>query len=215
MDARLRAIAADTKGFMPDAEGLALYECARTVAADGPLLEIGSYCGKSSVYLGAAARETDRLVYSIDHHRGSEEHQPGEGYSDPDLYDVDADAVDSLPCFRRTLGVTGLEDVVVAIVGRSERIAAYWRTPLALVFIDGGHSAAAVHADFDGWSPKIVHDGLLVIHDVFEDPREGGRPPFEIYERALSSGEFEEVGGTGSLRALQRIRDPLVDPDAP
>lgn len=215
MDARLRAIAADTKGFMPEAEGLALYEYARTVVLESPFLEIGGYCGKSSVYLGAAALEMDRLVYSIDHHRGSEEHQPGEGYFDPDLYDDDAGAVDSLPCIRATLRAAKLEDVVVPIVGRSERISTHWSTPLALVFIDGGHSAGAVHADFEGWSPKIVLGGLLAIHDVFPDPRDGGRPPFEVYERALGSGEFEEVSAMGSLRALQRVRNPLVDADPP
>lgn len=186
---------------MPEPEGLALHEAA-LAAPPGRLLEVGSYCGKSAIYLGAAARERGCLLFSIDHHRGSEEHQPGEQYHDPRHLDGEG-RFDTLPCFRRTIAAAGLEDVVVAVVGDSPALAAAWPGELALVFLDGGHSQAAAEADYEGWAPRLIAGGLLAIHDVFPDRSQGGRPPFVIYERALTEG-FEEISATGSLRILRR-----------
>jgi predicted O-methyltransferase YrrM len=205
MDPVLLEAARAAPGFMPDDEGIALFEAAFAAAEIGPLIEIGSYCGKSTIYLGAAARETGQVVYTIDHHRGSEENQPGEQYFD--LRFVDAEGrVDTLPTFRATIEHAGLQETVVGIVGLSEIVASKWATPLGLVFIDGGHSAKAAHVDYDGWTPHLLPGGLLAIHDVFPDPADGGRPPFEIYERALESGRFEDVSATGSLRVLRATR---------
>jgi predicted O-methyltransferase YrrM len=198
----LRAAAEAAKGFMPPAEGLALYEAALCAPA-GPLLEIGSYCGKSALYLGAAALERGSVLYSVDHHRGSEEHQPGEEYHDPELLDGDG-RFDTFPAFRRTIEDAGLTGVVVAVVASSPVVAGAWATPLAMAFVDGGHSQAAADADLEGWAPHVAPGGLLAIHDVFEDPAEGGRPPFVIYRRAIDSGGFSEIARTGSLRVLER-----------
>ena len=206
MDEALCSAARAARGFMPENEGLALYEAARRATEVGPLLEIGSYCGKSAIYLGAAARVGHTILFSIDHHRGSEEHQPGEEYHDEHLVDGDG-RIDTLPEFRRTIAGSGLEDVVVGIVGRSALIARWWRTPLGMVFIDGGHSRAAADADYEGWARWVARGGLLAIHDVFEDPRDGGRPPFEIFQRALASKAFVEAERTGSLRVLERVGD--------
>lgn len=193
------------KGFLDPAEGRALHDAVLECAGRGPCLEIGAYCGKSAVYLGAACRAAGGVLYSLDHHRGSEENQPGWEYHDASLWDAEAGALDTLPSFRRTIRAAGLEDVVVALVGRSPVIAAAWTTPLALVFIDGGHTREAALADWRGWSPKVMPGGLLAIHDVFPDPADGGRPPFEIYELALASGLFEEVQAVKSLRILRRL----------
>jgi predicted O-methyltransferase YrrM len=202
VNAELRAAAEAAVGFMPSGEGLALYDAALR-ATQGPLLEIGSYCGKSALYLGAAARERGTVLYSIDHHRGSEEHQPGQEYHDPALVDGTR-RVDTFPVFRRTIEEAGLTDVVVPLVAPSAVVARGWATPLALVFVDGGHSQAAADADFAGWAPHVAPGGYLAIHDVFEDPAEGGRPPYVIYRRAIDSGAFTEVSRTGSLRVLER-----------
>ena len=202
MNPALRAAAEAAIGFMPPDEGLALYEAA-LAAPPGPLLEIGSYCGKSALYLGAAAREREGVLYSIDHHRGSEEHQPGESYHDPALVDAGG-RVDTFPVFRKTIEDAGLTDVVVPLVAPSVVVARGWATPLSFVFVDGGHSQAAAEADFAGWAPHVVTRGLLAIHDVFEDPAEGGRPPYVIYRRAIDSGAFTEVSRAGSLRVLGR-----------
>jgi MMP 1-O-methyltransferase len=204
MRAELRRAAQAADGFMPDAEGAALFDAAAAYAARGPVLEIGSYCGKSTIYLAAAAQAAGQLVITVDHHRGSEEHQPGWEYHDPGLLDAATGRLDTLPRLRATLAAAGLEDHVVVVVGRSADVAGLWRTPLGMLFIDGGHTEQAAVADYEGWAPKIAPGGVLAIHDVFPDPADGGRPPYLIYTRALKSGAFTEVGVTGSLRLLER-----------
>jgi predicted O-methyltransferase YrrM len=208
MDPELRKLAEDARGFMPPDEGLALYDAAVAVAVDGPLLEVGSYCGKSSVYLGAAARERGRLLFALDHHRGSEENQPGWEWHEPDLVDPAVGLMDTLPWFRRTVYEAGLESTVVAVVGQSPAVARAWATPLAFLFVDGGHGEEPARLDYELWTPHVLPGGLLAIHDVFPDPADGGRPPYEqIYLPALASGRFREVGATGSLRVLGRVAD--------
>lgn len=205
MHGRRLDLARETRGFMPEDEGLALRDAALG-ASDGTWVEIGSYCGKSAIYLGDAALVRGALLFSIDHHRGSEEHQAGEEWHDPLLVDRDG-RLDTLPHFMATIVRAGLENVVVATVGRSRAIASAWRSPLSLVFIDGGHSEDAAIADYHGWSQHLVPGGLLAIHDVFPDPKDGGRPPFLIYRRALDSRNFQEVSSCGSLRVLERVAD--------
>jgi predicted O-methyltransferase YrrM len=204
LDPALRHAAEEATGFMPPAEGLALFEAAAAYAGRGPVLEIGSYCGKSTIYLAAAARAAGQLVVTVDHHRGSEEHQPGWEYHDPGLVDPRTGRLDTLPALRATLAAAGLEDHVVVVVGRSADVARIWRTPLGLVFIDGGHTEQAAITDYQGWAPWVTPGGVLAIHDVFPDPADGGRAPFLIYQRALASGGFTEVRAEGSLRLLER-----------
>lgn len=189
------------RGFMPEDEGLALHRHAGSCPVGGPFLEVGSYCGKSAIYLGAAARDSGRLLFALDHHRGSEENQKGWEWHEPDLVDPNVGLMDTLPTFRSTVHSAGLESTVVALVGDSPSIASVWETPLALLFIDGGHGVEPAHRDYEGWTPKLRSGGTLLIHDVFPDPADGGRPPYEIYLRALDDG-FQEIDATGSLRAL-------------
>ena len=200
------AIAA--RGFMPPDEGLALYgaACEACLRAPGaPLLEIGSYCGKSALYLGSAAQEHGVVLFALDHHRGSEENQAGWEWHEPDLVDPAVGRMDTLPLFRRNIHDAGLESSVVALVADSPTAGRFWTTPLAMLFIDGGHGAEPAHRDYELWTPHVAPGGLLAIHDVFPDPADGGRPPYEIYCRALESGNFTDVSATGSLRVLQRV----------
>ncbi|WP_046469967.1 class I SAM-dependent methyltransferase [Allosalinactinospora lopnorensis] len=201
----LRAAEA-AKGFMPTDEGFALYEAALGYAGLGPILEIGTYCGKSTVFLGAAARQAGGTVVTVDHHHGSEEHQEGWEYHDPTMVNPATGRLDTLGGFRETMAAAGLEDDVIAIVGRSADVARLWNTPLGMLFVDGGHTEQAAQADYAGWSPHVRPGGALVIHDVFPDPADGGRPPYNIYRRALDTGEFTEVRAVGSMRVLERRR---------
>ncbi len=205
MDSRLRELAEAARGFMPPEEGIALHEAAATVVADGPFLEIGSYCGKSGVYIGAAAKPRGRVLFALDHHRGSEENQAGWEWHEPDLVDPAIDKMDTLPIFRRTIHDAGLEGTVVALVGDSPTVGSAWATPLALLFIDGGHGHDPAHRDYEIWVPHVVIGGRLLIHDVFPNPADGGRPPYEIYRRAMDSEAFRELAAVGSLRVLERI----------
>jgi MMP 1-O-methyltransferase len=206
LEDHLREVARAAIGFMPDDEGMALYRAGLMGADVGPLLEVGSYCGKSGVYLGAAAQERKSVLFTVDHHRGSEENQAGWEHHDSQLVDPKSGRMDTLPFFRRTISEAGLEDTVIAIVGPSPVVGTYWSTPLGLVFIDGGHGSEPAHRDYETWAPKVAPGGLLAIHDVFPDPAQGGRPPYEIYTRALESGLFDDVGEArcGSLWVLRR-----------
>ncbi|WP_433920818.1 class I SAM-dependent methyltransferase [Streptomyces canus] len=197
------------KGFMPLGEGLALHEAALDAGRLGlPLLEVGTYCGRSAILLADAAREAGVTALTVDHHRGSEEQQPGWEYHDPETVDAELGLMDTLPPFRRTLHRAGLEEHVVALVGRSPQIAKVWGSPLGLVFIDGGHTDEHANADYEGWVPHVAEGGLLVIHDVFPEPEDEftGQAPYRVYLRALASGAFTEVSATDSLRVLQRVR---------
>jgi MMP 1-O-methyltransferase len=194
---------------MPPEEGDALWTAAMEAAGavpDAPMLEIGSYCGRSTVWLGDAAERSGRLLYAVDHHRGSEENQAGWEHHDPDLVDPRVGRMDTLPHFRATIHEAGLEETVVAVVGHAPLIARTWSIPLALLFIDGGHGDEPARLDYEGWAPHVVLGGTLVIHDVFPDPADGGRPPYEqIYRPAIDSGRFRERAVTGSLRVLTRV----------
>jgi predicted O-methyltransferase YrrM len=203
MDPALQAAAEAARGFMPPDEGLALHDAAMACAVPGPMLEIGSYCGKSAIYLGAAAQATGRVLFALDHHRGSEENQPGWEWHEPDLVDPEIGVMDTLPRFRRAVYEAGVEPNVVALVGDSPTVAAVWQTALAFLFIDGGHGREPAHRDYDGWIPHVVPGGTLCIHDVFPNPEDGGRPPYELYLRSLADG-FVPVGTAGSLRVLRR-----------
>jgi len=209
MDQHLRDVASSAVGFMPVDEGDALHRAASEAAVrlpGLPLLEVGSYCGRSTVWLGAAARENHTVVFAVDHHRGSEENQPGWEWHDESLVDPETGLMDTLPHFRRTIARAGLEDVVIAVVGTSPTVAHNWKAPLAFLFIDGGHGVEPARLDFELWTPHVAPGGTLAIHDVFPDPADGGRPPYEqIYLPALASGRFVEESATGSLRVLRRV----------
>ncbi|SEF81858.1 Predicted O-methyltransferase YrrM [Thermomonospora echinospora] len=211
MPADLLRAAQAAKGFMPPAEGRALYETALAYGGRGPMLEIGSYCGKSAIYFGAAAREVGTVLVTVDHHHGSEENQAGWEHHDPSLVDPLTGRMDTLPTFRRTIGAAGLEDQVIAIVGTSRAVAALWHTPLSLLFIDGGHAEDLAQADYEDWARWVMVGGALVIHDVFPDPADGGQAPYHVHQRALASGVFTERRVEGSLRVLERVndRDPV------
>jgi len=208
LDPILRDLALSTKGFMPEDEGDALHAAALaagTSAPDLPWVEVGSYCGRSTIWLGDAACATGATLFAVDHHRGSEENQSGWEHHDPAVVDERIGKMDTLPYFRRAIHDAGLEEYVVVVVGRSPTVARSWSTPLAFLFIDGGHGLEPARADYDGWSPHVTIGGTLAIHDVFPDPADGGRPPYElIYRPAIESGRFQEVGVTGSLRVLRR-----------
>lgn len=211
MPEALRVKARAATGFMPEDEGELLYDAAVDALRRGPGLEVGSYCGKSAIYLGAAARAATSTVFTVDHHRGSEENQVGWDYHDPSLADPEFGRLDTLPTFRRTVADAGLEDEVVAVIGRSTTVSAHWRTPLSLLFVDGGHTDEHAGNDYLGWGRWVAHGGTLVVHDVFPDPADGGQAPYRIYLRALDCG-FRETRVLGSMRVLTRVVGQAGEP---
>ena len=193
------------KGFLDPIEGEALYLYAKQYVRNNPCLEIGSYCGKSSVYLGSAVKENDQKLYSIDHHKGSEEQQPGEEYFDSDLINAEGNGIDTLPFFLETIEKSKLDKFVIPIVSTSEEAYQDFTLNFDMVFIDGGHSEKAAQKDYELWSKRITKGGLLAIHDVFPNPEDGGRPPYNIYKRALESGNFKKLEMIKTLGLLKKV----------
>jgi len=196
----------NVKGFLDEDEGRCLYETALEAASFGPCLEIGSYCGKSTIYLGAACKKRRSILYAVDHHRGSEEQQPGEAYFDADLFDPVSGQIDTFREFRKTVASAGIEDAVVPIVCRSEIAGRHWAAPLSLVFIDGGHALETVRTDYDVWSRTIMAGGYLIMHDIFPNPADGGQAPYEVYRQALASGLFQEINRVKTLGVLRKLK---------
>ncbi len=199
-DIRFEAV----KGFLDVREGRHLYNLAAEAGRLGPCLEIGSYCGKSSLAIGAGCKKNRGILFSIDHHIGSEEQQPGEEYFDPDLFDSRAGLVNTFGTFRDTIRTAGLEDTIVPVVCRSEVVARCWSIPLGLVFIDGGHSFQDVFTDYNSWIRHVMPGGYLVFHDIYKNPEDGGQGPYTVYQYALASGLFSERPMVGTLGILQR-----------
>lgn len=204
MDPRALEVARACKGFLDEDEGIRLYDLARECASIGPIVEIGSYCGKSSVYVGSGAKDGGGRLICVDHHRGNEEQQPGELYHDPDLFDPDAGAMDSLRICRQTIRDAGLEDTASLLVTSSAAASELVTVPLGMVFIDGGHSFEAAQTDYRRWAGKVAHGGILAIHDLFPDPDEGGQAPITIYRQAVASELFDELETTKTLGVLRR-----------
>ncbi len=192
------------KGFMDEDEAMRLFELAKQASKTGPVLEIGSYCGRSASIMGLACKKNNGILYSLDHHNGSEEQQPGEEYFDPELFDDRTGQVNTFPFFRETLKKTDLEDTIIPIVSKSIIVGKMWQTPLSMVFIDGGHSFEAAYNDFLTWSPHLLKNGFLAIHDIFLDPAKGGQAPRQVYEKAMATGEYTILEMTKTLGVLQR-----------
>jgi predicted O-methyltransferase YrrM len=206
IDHNLLEKAGEVKGFLDHQEGMRLFEIASEASRLGPCLEIGSYCGKSTIYLGTGCKKNNGILFSIDHHRGSEEQQPGEEYFDPELFDHRINRIDTFNHFRKTIEMADLEEAVVPLVCRSDIPARTWATPLSLVFIDGGHSYEAAYSDYDSWAGHIMDEGFLLIHDIFADPEKGGQAPYQVYKLAVESGLFRELPQVKTLGILKRIK---------
>jgi predicted O-methyltransferase YrrM len=203
------AVAAATKGFLPDDEAAALRAAALT-AAPGLWLEVGTYCGKSTLHLGTAARAVGAQLATLDHHRGSEENQPGWEWHDASLVDPHTGRLETLPSLRRALWDARLDEVVTAVVGTTQQVARWWTTPLTFLFLDGNHTEEVAQHDYAAFAPHVVPGGLMAVHDVFPDPADGGQPPWHVVCRAVESGAFTEVSVTGSLRVLRREDAPVT-----
>jgi hypothetical protein len=201
--------AARIKGFLDDDEAERLFSLAHAASKIGPCLEIGSYCGKSAIYLGTACKENKSVLFSLDHHTGSEEQQPGQEYFDPDLLDKETGKIDTLHLFRKTIADFELENAVIPVIGRSEIVGRIWQTPLSLIFIDGSHAYESVLNDYKIWSKHLIIGGYLLFHDVFPDPSQGGQAPYLVYRRAAGSEHYEEMPLYKSLGILKRKQQEI------
>jgi len=210
-----KSLSDSVKGFLSEEEGTRLYTLAAEASKMGPCLEIGSYCGKSTLWIGEACREAGSVLFAVDHHRGSEEQQKGEAFFDPELWDDTEEKVDTFKEFRRALDQADLNDTVVPLVSKSTVASKFWSTPLSLVFIDGGHTYEAAYNDYACWARHIVPGGYLLIHDIYDSIDEGGQAPHHVYKMAVASGQYEVVERIGSLGVLRRYPCGSLPADLP
>ena len=197
-----RAVAQASKGFLPYDEGDALRAAALS-AAPGLWLEVGTYCGKSTMFLGSAAQQAGAHLVTLDHHRGSEENQPGWEWHDASLVDPYTGQLETLPCLRHALWDAGLDATVSVVVGSTQQVGRWWSSPVSFLFLDGNHTEQVAQHDYAAFARHVVRGGLLAVHDVFPDPADGGQPPWHVVQRALAEG-YEQVSETGSLRVLRK-----------
>ena len=195
----------DVKGFLSDKEAKKLQELFLNVHHLGAVLEIGTYCGKSTLNFAHVAKKINGLVFTVDHHTGSEEHQLGEEYHDEDLFDKRLNKFNTLPEFLKNIRSSNLGQFIIPVINKSSEASETFSELISMLFIDGGHSSEAAFSDYNSWKDKICSGGLLVIHDVFPNPKDGGRPPFEIYSAAQKSKEFDDLGIYETLGILKKI----------
>ena len=195
----------DVKGFLSDKEAKKLQELFLKVHHLGSVLEIGTYCGKSALNFSEVAKGVNGLIYTIDHHTGSEEHQRGEEYHDSELFDERLKKFNTLPEFLKNLKSKKMAKFIIPIIDKSQNASNFFSEKISLLFIDGGHSFETALRDYNAWKDKICADGFLVIHDVFPNPKDGGRPPYEIYTLARESKEFDDLGIYETLGILKKV----------
>lgn len=201
-------VAASTRGFLPDDEAAALRGAAAAARA-GLWLEIGTYCGKSTVHLGSVAESVGAHLVTVDHHHGSEENQPGWEWHDPTLVDPHTGRLETLPALRHTLHDALLEETVTVVVGTTRQVGGWWTSPIEFLFLDGNHTEPVAQHDYAAFAKHLTMGALLAVHDVFSDPRDGGQPPWHVVQRATGSGAFEQISVHGSLRVLRRTDAPF------
>ncbi len=194
------------KGFMPDDEGLALHAAGLDGAARRARSSRSAPTAASRRSTSAPRRERGGTVlFTVDHHRGSEENQAGWEHHDPSVVDPRTGRMDTLPFFRRTIEDAGLEDVVVAVIGDSPTVAAHWahaaRARCSSTAVTRSTSRSPTTRPGRRTSRRAACSSF---HDVFEDPADGGQAPFEVWTARGAPPAFTPVSTTGSLRVLRR-----------
>ena len=191
-------------------ESQKLMEIAGICAPSGyPGLEIGSYIGSSTVFMGIEFKKYNNVLFSVDTHRGSSEHQKGMDLFMDEYYDEDVGKLDTFREFRKQVDNMGQSDTVIPIVTDSHILAKYWTTPLSMIFIDGDHDGDAPIRDYDDWIGMLVPGGFMILHDVWmndEQRSQKGRRdgPYLAVKKALDSGMFSSFGVEGTLGILRR-----------
>lgn len=159
----------------------------------GPWVEIGSYCGRSTVALGKEAQRHGHVVFAVDPHRGNPEMDAGEACHHPDVW---AREHGSLSVLIDHIRKHGLEGTVVPVVGAGQAFAETGIRP-GFVFIDADHSYAGCKQDFNTWAELLDPSGVLAMHDTTDVG------PGRVRDEALAAG-WHLVEQVESLAILTR-----------
>lgn len=183
----LRLCYEKTEGMISFDEGLTLYSLAKK-AETGCIIEVGSYRGRSSVFLAKGSEAGEGLpVYAVD------PHESFIGVLGGVFGPVDRKA------FYKTMLETGCSEIVSLINLSSDKFAMNWDKPVSVLWIDGDHSYEGVLADFENWSPHLADKASIAFDDA-TDPNLG---PFKLIDELLSSGKFIKVNAVGKVVILE------------
>ena len=179
-------IAERVDGWLSERQGRELFRAALACAGRGAIVEIGSWKGRSTVWLAAAARRAGTIVYAVDRHEASREDPTARTYDD----------------FRRNLTAAGLLDHVRPLVMSSREAERILEGPVGVLFIDGDHSDAGAQEDFTLWLPRLAPGAALLCHDVSTASYSGPRRMFQ--RLVCRSAEFDAVRRVGSMMVARR-----------
>lgn len=158
-------------GWLTDIEGVGLYLAAKHGPGEGSIVEIGSFKGKSTIWLAKGSKRVDReKVYAVDTHLGSPEHRPGGEFASHMPSEGTTELV-----FRQSIRQADVEDWVLPLIMSSDDAFKAWRDPIRLLFIDAEHTYEAVRNDFRNWQQHVVVGGLVAFHDVDRWDRESAK----------------------------------------
>jgi MMP 1-O-methyltransferase len=188
----IKEATAQIGGWLTDAEGEFLYNAARNCQGKGTIVEIGSWKGKSTIWLAKGSKRGCRSsIYCIDPHTGSAEHRKK------------GEELNTLEEFRHNLKEAEVDDIVVPIVKTSRDAALNWNgKPVELLWIDGSHQYEMVKLDFDLWFPLLVDGGLIAFHDTLGWPG----PIKVVKDHIYNSCNFAGAGFIDSLTHARKVR---------
>jgi predicted O-methyltransferase YrrM len=188
---------AGVDGWLSRTEGRLLFRLAKRCRARGAIVEIGSWKGKSTIWLGHGTREgRGQKIHAIDPHCGV-------------IYkDETAEAKPTFADFQRNIAIAGVADMVIPHVDFSESVARTFSEPVEFIFIDGLHDYQSVKNDFETWFPKVMNGGVMAFHDTTGQPG-----PFKLVtENVFRSRHFRKIGFGASIVYAQKVeRNTLID----
>jgi len=178
-------------GFLSIKEGELLYNLAKNVKGKGVIVEIGSYKGKSTVWLARGSKAGNKIkVYAIDPHTGNPEHKKRFG------------KIWTFEEFKKNIKYAKVDDIVIPIVKTSEEAAKNFDKPVELIFIDGNHEYKFVKLDFEMWFPKVVNGGIMAFHDTIGWPG----PKKVVEEFVYKSKKFRNVKFIDSITFGEKVK---------
>jgi predicted O-methyltransferase YrrM len=185
---QVAAIAGQIEGWLSEPQGRALYAAAAACSGRGAIVEIGSWKGRSTVWLAHGAAVAGQKVLAIDPHVGSRE--------DPHERTLDA----FLANLERAGAAASVEPLVMTSAEAVRRIDG----PVELLFVDGDHSPEGARSDADRWLPRVMEGGTVMFHDVATSGYSGPRRVFQ--QRICRSRQFHRIRRVGSMAIAERTR---------
>jgi predicted O-methyltransferase YrrM len=186
----IRKIAGKIGGWLTDKEGELLFNLAKECKGNGVIVEIGSWKGKSTIWLGKGSHQGKKVkIYAIDPHTGSSEHRK------------DVATVWTFDEFRENMKNAQVADVVEPILKTSAKAAEDFNKPIEFIFIDGAHEYEFVKLDFDLWFPKVINNGVIAFHDTTFWPG----PRKVISEMVCKSKYFKNISFVDSIAFAQKV----------